>query len=112
MHKAVKLGLGILLFATAVSAQPSAPEAPSLPETTTVTRSVRWPMARIDTPSIPAVAAVTFSKAVVVLVMSPYRANAMPWLCASSVAWLQVGVRNAQRTTSAHVPATPQSAPS
>ena len=37
MHKAVKLGLGILLFATAVAAQPSAPEAPSLPETTTET---------------------------------------------------------------------------
>ncbi len=35
MHKAVKLGLGILLFTTAVFAQPSAPEAPSLPETTT-----------------------------------------------------------------------------
>jgi hypothetical protein len=40
MHKAVKLGLGILLFATAVSAQSSAPEAPSLPETTTVTSAV------------------------------------------------------------------------
>ena len=38
MHKAVKLGLGILLFATAVYAQPSAPEAPSLPETTTGTK--------------------------------------------------------------------------
>jgi hypothetical protein len=37
MHKAVKLGLGILLFATAGSAQPSAPEAPSLPETRTAT---------------------------------------------------------------------------
>jgi hypothetical protein len=35
MYKAVKLGVGILLFATAVSAQPSTPEAPSLPETTT-----------------------------------------------------------------------------
>ena len=37
MYKAVKLGLGILLFATAVSAQPAAPEAPSLPATTTET---------------------------------------------------------------------------
>jgi hypothetical protein len=37
MHKAAKLGLGILLFATAVAAQPSAPETPSLPETTTKT---------------------------------------------------------------------------
>jgi hypothetical protein len=37
MYKAVKLGVGILLFATAVSAQPSTPEAPSLPETTTET---------------------------------------------------------------------------
>lgn len=37
MYKAVKLGVGILLFATAVSAQPSTPEAPALPETTTET---------------------------------------------------------------------------
>jgi hypothetical protein len=37
MYKAVKLGVGVLLFATAVSAQPSTPEAPSLPETTTET---------------------------------------------------------------------------
>jgi hypothetical protein len=37
MYKAVKLGAGILLFATAVSAQPSTPAAPSLPGTTTST---------------------------------------------------------------------------
>jgi hypothetical protein len=37
MYKAVKLGVGVLLFATAVSAQPSTPEAPSLPEATTET---------------------------------------------------------------------------
>jgi hypothetical protein len=41
MYKAVKLGVGVLLFATAVSAQPSPPQAPSLPEpATTIEPSV------------------------------------------------------------------------
>jgi hypothetical protein len=50
MHKAVKLGLGILLFATAVAAQPSAPEAPSLPETTTETSAAATEA--VNSPSI------------------------------------------------------------